>query len=210
MTEEILQFLRRKDVQDLLAEGDYAGLYRTFANSKIYFNLTGKFTDLLYAAGIDPLSDLDYIPRHFLHGSTITSFQIPHHVRVIGSEAFTHCLSLKVISIPEQIKVIPERAFEGCTSLTEAHLKGVVRIGWLAFSDCSSLKVLNLPNTLREIELGAFCQCDSLKEITYSGAAGEWLRVKKAEAFGSYHKGLIIHCTNGDVQFQGGGRWKKV
>ncbi len=68
------------------------------------------------------------------------TYQIPHSVKIIDSNAFRHCPNLESINIPES----------------------VITISTLAFNDCSSLTHIKIAKNVQTIKSGAFVLCHQL------------------------------------------------
>ncbi len=70
----------------------------------------------------------------------IASCDINKEARIISSNAFENCTSLRSITIPDSVREIGSLAFYGCTSLTSITIgNGVTNIGSNAFSKCTNL-----------------------------------------------------------------------
>lgn len=95
----------------------------------------------------------------------LPSYKIPDSVRIIESEAFDACTSLKAVVIPERVQSIGENAFYGCSFKEVVIPNSVQRIGKGAFWYCSSLKKAVVPGSVQAIEEGAFSDCLSLKTV---------------------------------------------
>ena len=117
-------------------------------------------TKLLYAADIDPLKELDYIPSNFMIGTHLNAPQsvdlsnlthikhienyafafnnnlkeiiLPPNLETIGSTAFL-ASGLKKIIIPKSVKAIGDVAFMDCKYLSEVVIEGKPSIGSNAF-----------------------------------------------------------------------------
>lgn len=79
----------------------------------------------------------------------VTNIYIPNSVRIIGDNAFEHCIGLTGITIPDSVQVIGDNAFGGCTGLTS----------------------ITIPDSVQAIGDGAFGGCTNLNEITIPGSA---------------------------------------
>ena len=85
-----------------------------------------------------PSGDDETIKR--LIDRTITSFEIPEGVEVIGYGAFYRCIDLTSVTIPNSVKSLDYYAFHSCMGLTSITIPGSVKsIGNSAFSGCSRL-----------------------------------------------------------------------
>lgn len=127
MTVATMAFI--KQYKDLINENKFNELYAVEWD----FDLLGEVTIALLEAGIDPLVDMSTIPKRFLQGSNITEYSVPSHIRIIGAEAFDHCLELETIHLPEGLTFIDTAAF--CES---------------------TLKNINIPSTIEYIGDDAF------------------------------------------------------
>ena len=118
-------------------------------------------TTLLYAADIDPLKELDYIPSNFMIGThlnapqtldlsnlthikhiegyafafnrNLTEIILPPNLETIGATAFL-ASGIEKIVIPKSVKAIGEVAFMDCANLAEVIIEGHPTLGLNAFS----------------------------------------------------------------------------
>lgn len=88
-----------------------------------YYIITGEFTSLMYEAGLNPLTGLDYIPNSFYTSQAIKTFYVPDGVVEILPFAFSSTL-LGSISIPNTVKRIDSYAFLNCTKLELIEYRG--------------------------------------------------------------------------------------
>ena len=110
----------------------------------------------------------------------VTEVIIPNYVTIIGSSAFSGCISLTYIMIPDSVISIGDNAFNACSSLLSITIpNNVISIGYYAFTNCSSLAnvIFEDDSKLTIIEAGLFENCWSLTNITISD---------KIENIGSY------------------------
>jgi len=84
----------------------------------------GKFTELLYTCGVDPLEHLSKIPDFYAYKSRFQSIVIPNNIISIGKGAFEDCVSLTSITIPDSVTSISNYAFSGCTELKTINYAG--------------------------------------------------------------------------------------
>lgn len=108
-------------------------------------------TKLLYAADIDPLKELDYIPSNFMMGTHLNGLQsvdLSHliHIKHIEAYAFAYNNNLKEIILPPNLETIGSAAF-------------------LA----SGLKKITIPKSVRGIGDAVFLDCKYLSEIIIEG-----------------------------------------
>ncbi len=89
-----------------------------------------------------------------------------YFVTLIGSSAFSDCLSLTSVTIPNSVTEIGRVAFSRCSSLTSVTIpNSVTEIGEYAFSGCDSLTSVTIPNSVTYIGTAPFGRCSSLEEI---------------------------------------------
>lgn len=182
ITEPLLVFIRNHT--DLIERGDVEGLINAWYNDPIIAEIDedgemelSDITTLLYAAGIDPLANLDYIPEGF----------------------FAFAENLEAITIPGHIKKIGENAFSGCSNLLRISLsEGVEIIEGVAINNCAELKLVELPASLKYIGTAAFSWGTKIQRVNYSGTKAQWEQIRIAED----NDGLTkhgIHCKDGII-----------
>lgn len=172
----VKNFFLQENVRELIENDDLVSLYDKMlevASSEDYPELTSQMTQVLYAAGIDPLHYLNDIPTFFLTQSDIENLDIPNHIEVIGDYAFSDCLKLTSVKIGKSVNDICEYAFAGCMRL----------------------KSIDIPDSVDIIEDTAFEGCISLKEIKYAGTVGKW----NSLSVNPYCNGCKVTCTNGTL-----------
>ena len=183
----------------------------------------GKFTELLYKCGIDPLEHMTKIPVGFAYGSSLKNIKIPNSITFIGAWAFAYCIALTSMTIPDSVTTIGNSAFESCFGLTSVTIgNGVTSIGdsvfsgcsglisaaignsvtsisYQAFYNCRSLTKVTIPDSVTTIGPDAFYNCMSLKAINYSGSKKQWELIKKRLNWKNKSLIQIIHCLDGDI-----------
>ena len=193
ISKKLKDFLLQDSVKELINENDFEGLYKKVRGTCP----VGELTQVLYAAGIDPLRYLVYIPDEFLKYSDIEHFTIPNHIKSvgnfafyncnnltsvtilngvtsIGSFAFYRCKSLTSITIPDSVTSINSYAFEDCPSLAGIVIPGsVVDIGPNAFRDCKGLTSVVIENGVESIGYDAFHGCEELMNVTIGSGVTE-------------------------------------
>lgn len=102
----------------------------------------------------------------FANCTTLRFINIPDSVNCIGFGTFNGCSSLTNLNIPISITSIEKWSFKGCTGLTHMNLpNSITSIGEYAFKDCTGLKHLGFPNSVKIIGRGAFCGCTNLIHV---------------------------------------------
>lgn len=172
---------------DMLKFYEKADLY---LHSKV-----GELTSFFYSQGINPLTQMNRIPRNYLGGdysryidpipdlipSNIKSieeeafkelwwdeFNIPSNVYKIGVAAFRDAYSNK-ITLNEGLKEIGNAAFMYCSNLKEIIIPNSVEIlGYNCFSQ-SDLKKLYIGSNVKELCNNQFDSCFELEDVTYNG-----------------------------------------
>lgn len=175
ISKKLKDFLFQDSVEELINENDFEGLYKKVRGTCP----VGELTPVLYAAGIDPLRYLVYIPDGFLEYSDIEHFTIPNHIKSIGS-----------------------RAFSGCNELTSIALgNGIESIGGYAFHGCEELMNVTIGSGVTEIEFGAFAGCTKLREINYSGTMDQWKKIAVSNNNNKRLQGCKIICSDGNLKW---------
>lgn len=124
--------------------------------------------------------------------TNITSLQLPHNLKVLGSRVFQECNSLAgelslpetlesmgewcfyscsmlsgTLTLPHKLKEIPSQCFSGCYGLTGDLVipENVNKIGVHAFSECGFRGTITFPEGLIEVGTYAFYNCDFQGEL---------------------------------------------
>ena len=171
ISEDVLKFLNRLDVQDALAQNDMQELYKLATDASRQGDLSirdiGELTSILMQAGIDPLLGMTEIPTCFLYlQESIKFFNIPQGITKINNYAFVYT-DLESITIPNSVKVIERSAFYGCKNLKTVKLPVGVELHRGAFS-LSGLESIEL----KDVKLQGyfiFYDCEQLKSVTVKG-----------------------------------------
>lgn len=125
----------------------------------------GDFTTSIYAAGIDPLAYLEYVPQHYLYYSTLVNPELPEGIKEIDHAAFSNS-AIEALDIPNSCERVFSHACSSCEQLKSVHLGDTVKsIGANAFFNCRNLSEINFPKSLFEISAAAFKYCDKLPEV---------------------------------------------
>ena len=167
ISEKVLKFLNREDVQDALVRNDMQELYKLAENLYLSDPNIGELTNILIQASIDPLLGMTEIPTCFLyHQKDIKSFSIPTRITKINNDAFTYT-DLESVTIPDSVKVIGNGAFSDCKNLKTVELPTGVELYRSALSS-SGLESVEL----KDVKLQGyfiFWSCKQLKSVTIEG-----------------------------------------
>ena len=154
-------------INDHIAEIDaneWDQLYKS-AISELSGESIGDLTTHLYAAGIDPLAYLEYVPQHYLYYSTLINPELHEGIREIDHGAFSSS-SIEKLIVPDSCERVFSYACSNCQELRSVHLGASVKsVGANAFFNCIKLSEINFPKSLFEISANAFKYCDSLPEV---------------------------------------------
>lgn len=113
---------------------------------------TGKFVDLFYKCGIDPLKYMSKVPDYYAINSNLRSITIPGNITSVGRKAFFDCHLLMSVTISGGVTSIDDGAFANCTSLTSITISdSITGIGSGAFFGCTSL------NAVYITDIAAWC-----------------------------------------------------
>lgn len=125
-----------------------------------------RLTELLIAAGIDPLLYMDKVPANYALGLNIKSIKTPYGIKLIQSHAFSDCTELTEVDLSDSIIRIDDSCFENCQNLRHIKLSANLSvIGSNSFNHCESLEKIDLPETLKYIDEKAFASCTSLTTL---------------------------------------------
>lgn len=160
---------------------------------------TGKFVDLFYKCGIDPLKYMSKVPDYYAINSNLRSITIPGNITSVGRKAFSDCHLLMSVTISGGVTSIDDGAFYNCTSLTSVTMgNGVTSIGSRAFSGCSSLINVTIPDSVISIDKYAFYNCTDLN-INYAGSKEQWNSINK-KSYWNLNAGIkSIVCKDGII-----------
>ena len=131
----------------------------------------------------------------------LVELQLNEGLKVIGSQAFEGCISLRNITIPSSVIKWGWKAFAGCSDLIKLQLnEGLEVIGEGAFYGCTVLRSVTLPSTVTELGNRAFIYCSGLTELQLN----EGLQVIDVNAF-AYCEALQSVTIPSTVTELGGG-----
>ena len=171
ISEDVLEFLNREDVQNALARNDMQELYRLATDASRQRSLLAsgieELTSILMQAGINPLEGMTEIPSYFFaYQRDIKSFSIPQGITKINNYAFTFT-GLESITIPDSVREIGDNAFYRCENLKTVKLPTGVELCGGVFSS-SGLESIEL----KDVKLqgySTFWSCEQLKSVTIKG-----------------------------------------
>ena len=186
ISESVLEFLNRLDVQGALARNNTQELYRLAKNLRLSAPATGEFTSILMQAGVDPLEDMIEIPAYFLYeqkdiksfnipigitgigrsafvSAGLESITIPSSVGEIGRGAFTDCKNLKTVELPTGVELYGD-AFS-LSGLESIELKDVKLQGYFIFDSCKQLKSVTIKGNTPKIPAQTFEKCSNLTHV---------------------------------------------
>ena len=167
ISEKVLKFLNREDVQSALIKNNLKQLYKLAENLYLSDPDIGELTNILIQAGIDPLLGMTEIPTCFLYYQEgIKSFSIPMGITRLGRSAFAYT-DLENITIPNSVEVIDDGAFYKCENLKTVKLPTSVELHRSALSS-SGLESVEL----KDVKLQGyfiFWSCKQLKSVTIEG-----------------------------------------
>ena len=171
ISEKVLKFLNREDVQSALIENNLNQLYKLATDAsrqgRLLVSDIGELTSILMQAGIDPLLGMTEIPVYFLYEREgIKSFNIPQGITKIGVNAFEHT-DLESITIPNSVKVISTGAFRSCAGLKTVKLPAGVKLYESVFS-LSGLESIELKDVKLQ-DSSIFWSCEQLKSVIIRG-----------------------------------------
>ena len=167
ISEKVLKFLNREDVQGALARNDTQELYKLAESLRLSALAIGGLTNILIQAGIDPLLNMTEIPAFFLYKQKdIKEFNIPQGITTIGPDVFAHT-DLENITIPNSVRVIDTGAFYKCENLKTVKLPVGVQLLILAFFS-TGLESIELEDVKLQ-DAGIFEGCEQLKSVIIKG-----------------------------------------
>ena len=157
--------------KELINTNNFYELYNLAADELYFSQSTGTLTRVLLSVGIDPLQYMNEIPYCYLYGkSTVTHFEIPSNIELIGGSAFSMCEELISVDFGSNVVRVGDSAFSECSNLTSVTLNtGLERIARYAFKSTNIAKIY-IPETVTQIDPSAFDKSTILivKEKSYA------------------------------------------
>ena len=103
----INHFINSPEISRLINQNDWTAVYKEIGRLTVLTFIPVEFTDLIYAAGIDPLIYMEEVPPHYLSGdfgirSPLKYINIPNNIKFIDNCAFSRS-SLKEVKIPGDV-----------------------------------------------------------------------------------------------------------
>ena len=143
ISNELKQFII--DNKELIDKGKFSALYRRLNRHLDIYSAEdiGKFTTILYKAGIDPLKDMEYIPSYFLSFTDIKDFTIPKNIISTNPLAFYN------------------------SSLEHINLSRLDKLGRSTFFNCENFKEVTLPKSLYYLGENCFGNCENLEKVIF-------------------------------------------
>ena len=190
------------EYKELIDENKFDKIYRKLLhNSHAKSEDFGLLTEVLYAAGLNPLLYMNNIPSFFMCENQISKFDIPSNIESIRAFAFMNSAIIE-ISIPSTIKEIKVNAFQRCLNLKSVIFQEsseLHRIPSGCFSKCKNLKQVTLPTSIKEIAENAFIGCENLRNIIYNGPYEKFKQIE--DYFKSLPDSSLIHVKCTDKEF---------
>lgn len=135
ISKELRDFIKKYSKE--IDNNDWDKIYSSDDWKYLDLTVNGQFSEIVYAAGIDPLPYMQNVPPYFLYGSnTSGDFIIPDNITEIGTYAFS-CTELTSATIGKSVTNINGFAFLGCKRLTSVIISdNVTHISNSVFSGC--------------------------------------------------------------------------
>jgi hypothetical protein len=152
-----------------------------------------KIARAFETAGIEPLSELSFIPEGYFLLSPIREYTTPSNIKRICYKSFYAC-DVEQVHITGNVYDVNQFAFEGCDFLESVIFdEGVKYIDDAVFYACEELTTVVLPKSLERLGHNVFNGCDKLTELTYNGTCEEWRKIRNHEFVneGSYISKII-------------------
>lgn len=172
MTEELRSFLTERRIRQI-EENELLDVYLDMG-----VHITSEFTLLLYECGMNPLEQLNEVPRGMFRNLNDNRFRkiiIPSNIKHVRAGAFRNAIVDEVI-IEEGCEVIHSMAFAQ-----------------------SKIKKLTVPSTCKTVMRSALRDCFDLEVIKYNGTKHDWqCGIRRDKVEGNYFAmGFKVECTDG-------------
>lgn len=107
----------------------------------------------------------------FYNCTSLTTIELPHFVKQIGTASFEGCKSIAEFRMPQELDSIKPCAFKNCQSLSGlAFERNLKVIGSEAFLGCTSLTTLNITAGIDSIANSAFNKCTGITTLNIADA----------------------------------------
>ena len=107
----------------------------------------------------------------FYNCTSLTTIELPHFVKQIGTASFEGCKSIVEFRMPQELDSIKPCAFRNCQSLKElAFERNLKVIGSEAFLGCTGITTLNITAGIDSIANSAFNKCDGITTLNIADA----------------------------------------
>ena len=169
ISRELLAFLTTAEAKDALVENNIEKLFDLWSRASLDYTVNSKnLTELLYAAGINPLLYMSKVPWYFLnrYAGKLDSFTIPPNITEIGRNAFYQTM-LREVEIPPSVTFTGGFAFAKCSDLQQVTIPKGCKIDIEAFAATSIQKLILEDVDLRGVSI--FSSCDSLQHVVIRG-----------------------------------------
>lgn len=158
-----------------------------------------KVARALETAGINPLSELSFIPEGYFLLSQISEYTTPSNIKRICYKAF-YASDVETVHITGNVYDVNQFAFEGCDFLESIIFdEGVEYIDDAVFYSCEELTTVVLPKSLKRIGHNVFNGCYKLTEITYNGTCEEWQKIYNHEFINEGTYIIKIICSDDTI-----------
>lgn len=104
---KILDWLKQPENSKLLNENNFKALYAQFISTEPN---TGKLTQILYDAGLDPLEYMDGVTVGMFRGVELDELIIPEHITRLSTLSFMDC-SIRSLEVQCPISILPDKCF---------------------------------------------------------------------------------------------------
>lgn len=107
----------------------------------------------------------------FYNCTSLTTIELPHFVKQIGTASFEGCKSIVEFRMPQELDSIMPCAFRNCQSLKElAFERNLKVIGSEAFLGCTGITTLNITTGIDSIANSAFNKCNGITTLNIADA----------------------------------------
>ena len=155
---------------------DYDWLYKVKEDGTVAITTPAGAVDsgdVIIPSEIDGYTVSEISSYCFSLQTGIFTAEIPSSVKVLGSNAFSHCYGLSTVSFGYNFntasggtQIIGESAFMNCHGLQAVYFPADLKvIEEYSFANCTALSSVNLPYGAETIGKGAFADCTALTSV---------------------------------------------